>query len=332
MSTINGMDATERPRRTPAWLWVITILLAAGLLYLALRKVDWNEMVATLRRGDLLRLAIAVCILSVSCVARGLRWRVLLSAEKTLPPPMVFWATMIGYLGNSFLPARAGEVLRAVVIGRAGGISKSFSLATALTERIVDAVILVVVTAVALTTLAELPLELAGALRGMAVIGLIGAVVVLVAPRMGGLAQRVISRLPVSEKLRETLRKMSNSFLTGAGALQHWGRLGQFLLFSSAIWALDTLTALTTASAFGLSITPVQVFILLAALGIASALPSTPGYVGVYQFVAVTVLVPFGLSESQAVAYIIAYQGVNYVVILLWGLTGLWKLKSAVRV
>jgi len=54
---------------------------------------------------------------------------------------------------------------------------------------------------------------------------------------------------------------------------------------------------------------PVPVaFLLIAALGLGSALPSTPGYIGIYQFVAVTVLVPFGFSRSDAIAYILVAQ------------------------
>src|SRR5690242_21950700 len=93
-------------KKSNGWILAVSILLAAGLLYLALRKVNWNELVVTLRQGNLALLALAVSILSLSCVVRGLRWRVLLSAEKTLPPITVFWATMTGYLGNAYLPAR----------------------------------------------------------------------------------------------------------------------------------------------------------------------------------------------------------------------------------
>jgi hypothetical protein len=67
--------------------------------------------------------------------------------------------------------------------------------------------------------------------------------------------------------------------------------------------------------------------VLLAALGLSSALPSTPGYVGVYQFVAVSVLTPFGFTQSQALVFILAYQAVNYAVICVWGLLGLWRLR-----
>jgi uncharacterized membrane protein YbhN (UPF0104 family) len=68
---------------------------------------------------------------------------------------------------------------------------------------------------------------------------------------------------------------------------------------------------------------PVEVaFLLIVGLGLGSALPSTPGYVGIYQFVAVSVLVPFGFSKTDAVAYILVAQALQYVVMGLWGALG----------
>jgi glycosyltransferase 2 family protein len=324
-------DSALPGKKQSRWLLILTLVLAIGLLYLALRKVNWNELLVILAHGNPGYLALAAVILSVSCLARGLRWRVLLSAEKTLPVLTVFWATMTGYLGNAYLPARAGEVIRSVLIGQKGGISKSFALATALTERIMDAIILVTVSALALATLPTLPPGMAQALKGMTVIGIVGMVVIFIAPRMSAIVETLINGLPIAAGVREKMSGIALNFLSGAGALQHWGRLAQFLLYSVAIWSLDTLNGLVVARAFGLSLNPTQVFILLSALGIASAVPSTPGFVGVYQFVAVTVLVPFGLSEAQAVAFIIAFQGVMYVVVTFWGLIGLWKLRGAMR-
>jgi uncharacterized protein (TIRG00374 family) len=211
------------------------------------------------------------------------------------------------------------------MVGQRGGISKSFSLATALTERIADAVILVVVCAAALSSMGHLPDELVQAMRVMAGVGAAGAVLVFLAPRVSSLVHQAIQRLPLSATIRAKLDGMAGSFLTGAGALQNPARLAQFLGFSVVLWSLDTLVGLLIARAFGLDLNPAQVFVLLAALGIASAVPSTPGYVGVYQFVAVTVLVPFGLSDSQAIAYILAFQGIQYLGITFWGLIGLWS-------
>jgi hypothetical protein len=42
--------------------------------------------------------------------------------------------------------------------------------------------------------------------------------------------------------------------------------------------------------------------------GLGSALPSTPGYVGIYQFAAVSALTPFGFSRADAIAYVLVAQ------------------------
>jgi len=68
-------------------------------------------------------------------------------------------------------------------------------------------------------------------------------------------------------------------------------------------------------------------FLLIASLGLGSALPSTPGYVGIYQFVAVTVLGPFGFSRTDAIAYILNVQALGYVVIGVWGSIGILRYR-----
>lgn len=317
-------EVPSLPKRKHAWTVLATLLLAAVLLYFAVRNVNWAETIGILSSGKVFGLTAALFFFSISCVVRALRWRVLLGAQKRISALTVFWAMMTGYLGNSWLPARAGEVIRSVFVGERGGISKSFSLATALTERLADAVILVSASAIALLTLPSLPEQMLQAMRVMAVVGFVGAVVVFIAPRMSRFLESVLLRAPLPHGLREKLINATNSFLDGARALQHPTRLAQFLFFSAVLWSIDTLVGYTVAKALGLTLNPAQVFVLLAALGIASAVPSTPGYVGVYQFVAVKVLVPFGLTDSQALAFIVAFQAIMYIGITFWGLLGLW--------
>ncbi len=71
-----------------------------------------------------------------------------------------------------------------------------------------------------------------------------------------------------------------------------------------------------------------QAFVLLAALGLSSAIPSTPGYVGVYQFVAVTTLEPFGISQADALAFILISQVLGSIIIGFWGLLSLWQFNK----
>jgi uncharacterized membrane protein YbhN (UPF0104 family) len=45
--------------------------------------------------------------------------------------------------------------------------------------------------------------------------------------------------------------------------------------------------------------------------------------VGIYQFVAISVLTPFGFARTDVVAYILLFQAMTYGVLLVWGTIGL---------
>ena len=98
------------------------------------------------------------------------------------------------------------------------------------------------------------------------------------------------------------------------------------------VWCLDALVAIAIAQAIGLSLPVPVAFLLLAGLGLGSALPSTPGYVGVYQFVAVSVLTPFGFSRADAIAYIVLLQAVIYVAVLSWAGVGISLYRKLAKV
>ena len=91
---------------------------------------------------------------------------------------------------------------------------------------------------------------------------------------------------------------------------------------------MDALVAIEVAYALDLTLALSEALLLVAALALASAVPSTPGYIGIYQFVAVTVLAPFDFSQSEALAYIIAFQALAYSVVSVWGFLGLWQLGA----
>ena len=53
---------------------------------------------------------------------RAWRWHYLLGPIKKIPTETMFPITTIGYMGNNVYPARAGEVLRAVILRRREGV------------------------------------------------------------------------------------------------------------------------------------------------------------------------------------------------------------------
>ena len=136
---------------------IIAVIAAIGLLYLALKDISWNEVWLGIRQARLEYYALTILLGATTIYLRGLRWGVLLSAQKKIDHLTMLWATSIGYLGNLLLPARAGEVIRSVMLGSKANISKSYVFATAITERILDVIILVLVGVFSIPTIGGLP-------------------------------------------------------------------------------------------------------------------------------------------------------------------------------
>ena len=67
--------------------------------------------------------------------------------------------------------------------------------------------------------------------------------------------------------------------------------------------------------------------LLSTGLSLGNVLPSTPGAIGISQFAAVKVLMPFDFTQTDAIAYILVAQAVTYVVTTKLGLIGLWRYR-----
>lgn len=308
---------------------VLGIVLAGLFLWYSLRGISWaiaGKMVV----GASARLLLATGGLgTIALFLRACRWRVLLNADGEVEVPEAFWATAAGYFGNNFLPARAGELVRTVMISARHGLDRAYVLATALAERVADAIVLVLISAIVLLLLPQEPSWLMTAARPFALLGAAGALAIAVLPLFGSRARSLANHAPVPERFRFMLADAIEQGLRGLAAFHHRGRLAAFLAFTIVIWFLDGIGTVVAASALHLAMPFPVALLLLAGLGLGSALPSTPGYVGIYQFVAVSVLVPFGFTRTDAIAYILVAQAMNYVVIGIWGSVGFVRYRRA---
>ena len=301
------------------WKWIVSIALAAALLYFSLRGVEWGRVWTLIAGAHWQYFVGSALIVCVSSVLRALRWRVLLNAEANLGVWTVFRATMAGYLGNNFLPARAGEVIRTLLISRRSNLSKTYVLTTALSERLMDVIALVLASSIVLMGVHPKPAWMADLSRSMAIVAALGALTVTVVPHTGNLLTKLLARLPLPAGLHEKL-----VVTLGAGAARHarLPSLGPLRRIRRPYRRhLDVRRIIRDGglARAGSESDVLSRYAALTGLGLGSALPSTPGYVGIYQFVAVSVLVPFGVSKDAALAYILITQAVGYIVVLLLG-------------
>lgn len=318
---------------TAGWRWtgVAAVGLAGILLVVAFRGANAAHILELLERGRLEVLALALACLAGSYAVRAYRWRVLLSVRRALPPAVAFSALMVGYLGNNFLPMRAGEVMRTVLLGRRTGLSKSFVAGTIVAERLTDLVGVAVFGTVALAWVHPAPmfapdwLVRASAVAGAG--GLLGLLGLVASPRGAQVSQWVTGWSVWPSAVRRHVATIVRDLLVGAQALTSVRRGAVVAAATCVIWILDASAMVIVANALALTLAFPLAALLVVALALSSAMPSTPGYLGVFQFVTVSVLAPFGFARDESLALIIAYQIVAYAAVVVGGLAGFWHLR-----
>jgi uncharacterized protein (TIRG00374 family) len=324
------IDSPEpaRASRAKSVYAAVGFLLGGVLLYFSVRGIDWPRVLHTARgaKPGLLVACFALC--SLALLARAIRWRVLLSAESRVGIGDAFWATAAGYFGNTFLPARAGEIVRTLMITSRFPVSKPFVLTTALLERFADAIALVAISTVVLLTMPAPPGWLRGASKPFAILGLCGILAIVALPRLERQGRAILIWARIPESLKAKLIHILEQCLLGLRSFHDSRRLTAFSLLAAVIWSIDGIGTVIGARALGLVMPLPASFLLIAGLGLGSALPSTPGYVGIYQFVAVSILVPFGFDRTDAIAFILFSQALYCVIIGFWGALAFWRFRK----
>jgi uncharacterized protein (TIRG00374 family) len=324
---------TPAPPNTPGKrVWraarlVLGLALAAAFLVLAFRDIDWDQLAQVARGANPAVLLAALLIGSINLGIRALRWHVLLAPGHPGPFPGTFWVVTVGYLGNNVLPMRAGDLGRSYLMGRRSGMGGSFALATTAAERVFDAIFLVVLGGLALQGHPALPPWLS---RGMVLLAVaaIGALFgLLLLPAVWGRVAAWAETQPRMAGLVSRLRqRWLDRFIEGLSSIRHLGRLAVFLILTCCIWSVDALTTVLVGAALGVQIPLLAAFVILAALGVSSAVPLTPGQVGVYQWVASSVAVSYGIAREPALLLAVALQVLNYLLIVVWGVLGVIRL------
>jgi glycosyltransferase 2 family protein len=312
----------KQNRLKKALKFLLTVVISGACLYFAARRIEFHQLKADLEAMTPALVILAAGVSLATIILRALRWHQVLQHEKKFTFSNSLWATAVGYLANNILPARAGELVRSVMLGLSADIRKSLVLATALTERILDAAILLLLAFLMLNFAPNLPDKIRNAWYFLLpVIGGLMALVFL-APRMQAFWLKLVNFMPVGATLLEKTGSMLVGLIDGVRVFYNLRLLAVFIALSIVVWMIDATGLLILARALGSEITLSQSILFIAALGFASSVPSTPGYVGVYQAVAVLILPVFGVSEHRAFLLVSVFQVSQLVVTALTGIPG----------
>lgn len=290
---------------------LLGIAISAGFLYLALRGLHLNELLTALAHADYWWLIPGVAVYFVAVGVRAWRWHYLLRPLKAIPTRTMFPIVAIGYMGNNIYPARAGEVLRAVVLKRRAGVPISASLATILIERVYDGVVMLGFVFLNLPRLAALSGEsgFVGSIRDLALWGsgaFFGALALfLLAAMFPQRAERILQGVArhLPEEIRQKTLGLGLRFLQGLESLRSPREALMVFLTSVLIWLLETGKYWFVMHAFPFRVDFFTLMLMNGIVNLATTLPSAPGYVGTFDTPGIAVLRAAGVAGEVAAAY-----------------------------
>ncbi len=209
------------------WQFWLGLVVSLFFLYIALRGLHLDELGEAFRQANYWWLIPGVAIYFVGVWARAWRWHYLLKPLKNISTRELFPTVVIGYFGNNILPARAGELLRAIVLKKDEQVPISASLATIIVERVFDGVVMLGFVFINLPELARLT-STSGFIGDIRTLALAGTVVFLgvlfaflIAAMFPEKTQGVVTTASnrfVPERFREKILGFTNRFLGGSGS------------------------------------------------------------------------------------------------------------------
>ena len=301
---------------------LLGLLFSVALLGFFFWTTDVRSMGTPIREANFLFVLPAIGVYFVGVWLRAARWRLLMAPFAAVPTARLFRVILIGFAVNNVLPLRLGEIVRTFLLRRSHGVPIAAALATVLLERLLDVVALCALMTVVLYLV---PLDgwvlVLGNATGLVTAGAAVALVVrLVLPRstVHWLLDFAVS---LADRLGNRVGALARSFLEGVRALEDARTVLAVGLLSVACWVAELGLYYFMMVAFGFDSGMLSLVAGMVVANLATALPSSPGYVGTFDVPLQRLLSEtFGVPDALAASYTLVTHAVLLVPVVVAGL------------
>jgi uncharacterized protein (TIRG00374 family) len=319
-------------RRLRLAIRTLTVAVTVGFTYIALHGIDLGKAWKGLQSSNFWWLVLAFAAFGLGTVARAMRWRSLFAPGRRPPPPTMLNATLIGYLYNSILPARAGEAARVLVLTQRSSAPPVEITGTVVLERVYDVVAILLIFFVAEPWLPHVSwFGAAAVVAAVLAVLLASAAVVLVVYKDRPLRflLRPLERHTrfSAERLERTVAELAN----GLSGLHNRRVALEAMVWTLVAWLLSSLCAYLVTVAFNLHLPFAAGVLVQVAIGLGMILPSPPAAVGVFEGATLIALQPYGVGRSIALPFALVLHLLNFIPFVIAGVALLqWNARHPV--
>ena len=306
-------------------------VLGGGILWWMYRDTDFHAMEETLLHEMDWGWTLFSLVFGVTAqLFRGIRWKQTLEPLGEHPRMMdCIHAVFISYASSLVIP-RSGELSRCGVLARYDGTSFMKSLGTVVTERVIDSLLILFITlAVILSQVTifssffdQTGTNVGDILRGFTTTGYIVTAICLVITL--GFLWILMKRFTFMEKLKDMVNKLKEGILSLRGVKNK----GLFGFYTLAIWLSYFLHYWITFQCFDFTANlTFTVAIVSFIVGSISVIVPTPNGAGPWHFAVKTILILYGLADTDAVTFVLIVHTIQTALVPLRGIFSLVALS-----
>jgi uncharacterized protein (TIRG00374 family) len=311
------------------WRGAIGIALSIALLVYALHDVNFRIVGDTLRRSNIALFILSAVTATLIYPLRARRWRVILDpVAPDLPFGELWRATAVGMMIGNIVPARAGELARAYALStEEPKVGFAAAFASIAVDRVFDAVVILFLLFLAMldpafpsgTRIANQPVANWAGTGIIAVLVLLAALyaLVLFPARVLTLYELVVRRL--APKLEARGRDALLAFASGLSVLRAPKRFASVLIWTVLHWLCNALAFWIGFRAVGIATPFTSALFVQGIIAIGVAIPSAPGFFGVFEAIAKESLAVYGVGPDLAVAWAIGFHILSFIPITVIG-------------
>ncbi|MFQ5484049.1 MAG: lysylphosphatidylglycerol synthase transmembrane domain-containing protein [Desulfobacterales bacterium] len=326
----------------------VGISLSAIALFFAFKNVPFGQLVDYMSSINYFWMIPSILVVIIAFILRALRWQLILKSVHDVSYWRAYHPMMIGFMINCIFPGRVGEVARPVILKKNDHVPVSSGLATVAVERVFDVGILVILFAVMMMTVQvdpgfdmvfgkyHLNKEMLMTVRGgmvKLIVVLIAGILIVSTEKFRTMTNRLIIKMPVllfflnessrgkiKEKICIPFIKMIENFASGFSLIKYPKEMSICVGLSLAIWGLSAFSYYILAiGSPGIDLSFMEIFSVMIIVCFFIAIPSVPGFWGIWEAGGVFALSLFGIPVKEAAGFTLANHVIQIFPVIIMG-------------
>ncbi len=307
------------------WLGVIVSLIFIAIFVL---RTDFREVGDAFRDANYWWALASIPVYFAGSWFRAWRWRYLLRPLGEMRTAALFPIVIIGFMVNNLIPARAGELARAYIVGERERVSKMAALGTIAVDRVYDGIVLLLFLLI-VGAFAGVSDELRVIAISMTILFGIGLLVLVAFALSEGFSRWAVAMLLrfTPQRVKGQVEELAGSFLVGLHSFRSPYDMFAATATTAVSWLLEATMYYMIGLAFDLNLGFHIYLLVTAGANLTISIPSTPGGVGPFEVVAKETVTYFGVAKGAASAYAVALHALVLFPVIVVGLYFLWAIN-----